>query len=241
MPIGRRDIPLFKGCRDRQHDIRMLDGFVEELVDTNHHFQFLKRFNHLVAVKILSKRIFRGYPQHSYRRLTGVEDPLRRLVDIQRTIGIFALLSAIADKLAYRTTCTFHADRTGRRLLHHSMVVIAPCLQMAVASATAFNADIAGHCHKSIDRTDVRAAVDMALHTVANPHGGRINGGKFFRQLTNNISGKTTDLSGPLNGHTVAQIGFEFRVSVGIVIDEILINQTFIHQMTRHTQRQSAI
>ena len=112
---------------------------------------------------------------------------------------------------------------------------------MTVASAAAFNANIAGHCHKGIDRPYVSAAVNMTLHAVANPHGSRVNRGKFFRQLANNIRRQPANLRRPLYGNAVAQIGFEFRVTMGIVVDEILVHQTFIHQMTCHTQRQRTI
>ena len=112
---------------------------------------------------------------------------------------------------------------------------------MTVASATALNANIAGHCHKGIDRPYVSAAVDMALHAVANPHGSRVNRGKFFRQLANNIRRQPANLRCPLYGNVITQILFKFSITMGIVVNEILINQSFVHQVACHAQRQSAI
>lgn len=114
-------------------------------------------------------------------------------------------------------------------------------MQVTIASATALNANIAGHCDKGIDRPYVSATVNMTLHAVANPHGSRVNRGKFFRQLANNIRRQPANLRRPLYGNAVTQIGFEFRVTMGIVVDEILINQSFVHRVACHTQRQSAI
>ena len=75
---------------------------------------------------------------------------------------------------------------------------------MTIASAAALNTNIAGHRHKGIDRTYVSAAVNMALHAVTNPHGGRINRRKLFRQLANHIRRQAANFSGPFYGHTVA-------------------------------------
>ena len=112
---------------------------------------------------------------------------------------------------------------------------------MAVASATAFYADIAGHGDKGINRTHVRAAVHVALHTVTNPDGGRLNRRELLGKLANHIRRQTTNFRCPLYRDVVEQVLLKLRIPVREMIDELLVHAAGVHQMARHTQRQRTV
>lgn len=242
MPVRSIHVPLFKRGGNGQHDISVLHRFVEELIGADHHFQFFKRFFHLAAIEILGKRVFTGDPQHTNRRIVGLQNPLRRLVNIQGAIGVLHGVAASGSpEFTGGARRSRYANSAHRRLLQHGVIVKAPGMQMAITRAAAFDTDVAGHSDKGVDSANVGAAVDMTLHPVTNPDRGRVNRRKLFRQLANDICRQAADFCRPFHGDVIAQIGFKFRIAVSIVVDKILIHQAFIHQMTRHPQRQRAV
>ena len=219
----------------------MAHGFRKELLNGDNHIQLFKGSFQLVAVKILRKGIFAGYPEHFQLGILGIQNFLGNPVDVQRAVGIGGLFPAAKVKLALGAAAAHKTLGACGALLRHGVVVETPGLQMPVACAAALNAHVACHGHKGIHGAHHGPAVGVALHAVANPHGRGVGRSKFFRHRADFMGGYARNLRRPLHGDVGPQVGRKFVKTHGPVFDKILIHKSGIQQMAGHAERQRAI
>ena len=138
--------------------------------------------------------------------------PLRRLVDVQRAIGIFTLLCAIATNSPTGPPAPY-ADRSGRWLCATSAhEVESRVCEMTVTYAASFQTDVAGHRQQGVSARTFTPPIRMPLSSRSQSHCRRLSPCKLFRQVANQSCDSSPRC--PLNGHLLTQVRFKFSIAV---------------------------
>ena len=88
VPVGCVDGPLLEERGHRQHDVRIVHRFGEELFHRDDHFQRVEGFLKLGTVEVLGEGILARHPEHFQGGVLGVQDGLRRLVDVHGAVRV---------------------------------------------------------------------------------------------------------------------------------------------------------
>ena len=243
VPVRDVDGPVLERRDRRQHDVGLLDRRVEEQIDGHDQLELLEGLEDLVLVEVLADHVLVGDPQQPDRRILRVEDLLRDLVDVDGAVGVAGRhVGALTGvELALGACRAGVADGAFRRGLDHGVVVEAPCEQVAVARAAAGLADVAGHRHQRVDRADIGAAVDMALHAVADPDRGGVRRRELLGHTLDHVDGQAGLLGSPLDRDVGLDVGLELVVAEAVGRDPLTVDQARVDQVAGHAERQRAV